>query len=573
MAYTPTNVDVYTSAFSGAIAGMGVSGWITSPTQVNYDLVTKIAGAFAAALDTAWNSATALNSLECKAIVSIAQTDFQGRGPGPLADPRFQSISNWLAAAAACVALVLQSDSYFAAQGIDPGPCNGTSGGSITPLTAALVGDDSGTADAPTGAYSGDKAFNGPDSLQNLVDALGPTNGGGIALAPGTYSGDDTPLIIAEKTVRITGLGIPNGTVGSFVQILGIISLNASDSSCALMLETLSSSAEISDAGTGADVSVIRAHSGPITITGALNAVDASIDDDVTANICTVENSLLQESFTALGSCRAVGSIFAGPVDLQTSGDVDNCRFIDDLRVRAAPRMAGIVVAGQLRVDTGGTIDNSDITSSADTCLLLAGADETLKVTGTKFVGSVQFGDGNFEMGECTFAKALATTADGVLRLTNASYDVSGGAFSIASAHLEMDATSELRAHVDGLDISVAIHALSLGQGGNSSFFETTATYTFTDTPGDIARVHTFTSIAAGQVLTLDPTGALGKGGFYFDMWAQDNPVQVKVGATNIGPNGGDPIPIVLPGHGVRHLFQASDDSSTVSYTGSVKLA
>ena len=68
MTYAPINIPAYVASYSGAIAGMGVSGWIVNPTQSSYDNVTKIAGAFAQAFDVAWNDATPLNNLEVAAI-------------------------------------------------------------------------------------------------------------------------------------------------------------------------------------------------------------------------------------------------------------------------------------------------------------------------------------------------------------------------------------------------------------------------------------------------------------------------------------------------------------------------
>jgi hypothetical protein len=119
MPYVPINVAAYTASFAGAIAGMAVSGWITDSTTSNYTNVTRIAGAFAQSFDTVWNNATQLNNLEIEAITSIVQQDFRGRGPSD--NPTFQNPNNWTVTAKACVALVLQSDIYFAGQGINPG--------------------------------------------------------------------------------------------------------------------------------------------------------------------------------------------------------------------------------------------------------------------------------------------------------------------------------------------------------------------------------------------------------------------------------------------------------------------
>lgn len=121
MTYNPINVQAYTSAYSGAIAGMAVSGWIVDPTAGHYALVAAIAGAFAQEFDVVWNNAAVLNDLESKAITTVCQNEFASRGPGSLDNPTFTTPLNWLIPATACAALVLEADAYFASQGINPG--------------------------------------------------------------------------------------------------------------------------------------------------------------------------------------------------------------------------------------------------------------------------------------------------------------------------------------------------------------------------------------------------------------------------------------------------------------------
>jgi hypothetical protein len=121
MPYIPINTGAYTAAYAGAISGMAVSGWITNPNKTNYVNETVIAGAFAQAFDIAWNNAATLNNLELAAITAVIESDFQDRGPGPLSNPTFRDPNNWTIAARACVALILECDDYFTAEGINPG--------------------------------------------------------------------------------------------------------------------------------------------------------------------------------------------------------------------------------------------------------------------------------------------------------------------------------------------------------------------------------------------------------------------------------------------------------------------
>lgn len=124
MAYVPINVAAFTTAYSGALAGMAVSGWISSSSLSNYDAVTKVAGAFAQAFDQVWNNATQLNNLEIQAITSASQAEFSGRGPSR--DSALQAASYWSIPAGAVAALVLMADAYFAGQGINPGTPGGS---------------------------------------------------------------------------------------------------------------------------------------------------------------------------------------------------------------------------------------------------------------------------------------------------------------------------------------------------------------------------------------------------------------------------------------------------------------
>jgi hypothetical protein len=132
MAYTPVNLEAYTAAYAGALAGMAVNGWITSPEGSEYAFVCAIAGAFAEKFDEVWNSATDLNGLEYAAIEQAATQEFSLRGPGPLSAPQFSDPANWETAARACATLVLQADLYYASQGITP-PLGPGQGGNVDP--------------------------------------------------------------------------------------------------------------------------------------------------------------------------------------------------------------------------------------------------------------------------------------------------------------------------------------------------------------------------------------------------------------------------------------------------------
>jgi hypothetical protein len=220
MPYTPINAQAYTASYAGAIAGMAVSGWIIDPLSADYSKATIIAGAFAEAFDLAWNSAAQLNELEQAAMTSVVQEDFRGRGPGPFENPRFQNFANWSVTAAACVALILECDIFFAGQGIVP-PVSG--GGS--PLTNVLYVDGSTTTPIPsqTGAISAPFS-----TIQPAIHAC-PVGGTILITTDGDYSA--TITIPNSLSLKALSNGIPgisqtnNGSLIPAQAVLGTINI------------------------------------------------------------------------------------------------------------------------------------------------------------------------------------------------------------------------------------------------------------------------------------------------------------------------------------------------------------
>lgn len=211
MSYTPVNVDAYTNAYSGALAGMAISGWIVDPSSADYANVAAIAGAFAEAFDTVWNNATTLNWLQIQSIQSVCQEQFTGHAPGPLEDASFAQASNWAVPAAACAALVLQGDAFVASEGITP--------------------------NTPGGGSS-----NGPIFQQLWLDTTKPNGGSGSiaapyntwadAVAPLLASGATEPwLIQIAQSIDVTGTPVPNiGTGGhdtAFLKLQGVSAASA----------------------------------------------------------------------------------------------------------------------------------------------------------------------------------------------------------------------------------------------------------------------------------------------------------------------------------------------------------
>jgi len=199
MAYVPINVQAYTAGYSGAVAGMAVNGWITSPTGANYTLVCAVAGAFAEAFDVAWNNAAQLNSLELAAIQQACAQEFSLRGPGPLAAPQFQDPDNWAVPAKACATLALQCDLYFAGQGITPPSPGGGSVAAIprtywvSPLSTNVTEDGSVSNPFKTG--------------QAAIDALELEGVGGVLLLACGQGVNFGPMVCTTVDIALVGFG------------------------------------------------------------------------------------------------------------------------------------------------------------------------------------------------------------------------------------------------------------------------------------------------------------------------------------------------------------------------------
>jgi hypothetical protein len=217
---------------------MAVSGWITDQVSADYANVATIAGAFAESFDIVWNNAVQLNNLELAAITAVVQTDFRGRGPGPFNNPQFQNASNWNVAAGACAALILESDIFFAGQGINPG----TPGGGGPPFTTtqqvwvAPWGSDA------TGNGSEDNPFLTILHAQTGIIDSSPTKFYDIILYPGTY----VENVVVEAFMNIVGFN-PSTITGGFLpsRVSGNWTLGASFGGPQIAQETLITNIDI----------------------------------------------------------------------------------------------------------------------------------------------------------------------------------------------------------------------------------------------------------------------------------------------------------------------------------------
>jgi hypothetical protein len=133
MTYVPLNLDVYTAAYAGAIAGIGIpnGAFITDPVESDYAPVTVVSAVYAQAVDTAWGAVSA-NTYDIEAITDASCNLFV-RGPGCPIGGAIITQDNWTIVATALVALIREGDATASTGGITFPPIP-TGGGGSSPF-------------------------------------------------------------------------------------------------------------------------------------------------------------------------------------------------------------------------------------------------------------------------------------------------------------------------------------------------------------------------------------------------------------------------------------------------------
>lgn len=135
MAYVPNNLALYISSYAGAMAGMGASGRIVNSALVAaYAGLGRIAGAWAAALDTAWG-VTPATTLDIENARTASYAVWSERSPP--AGGIYVLASTYASECAALVAMMNAADLYFTGQGISP-DAGGGGGGFPAPVTITV---------------------------------------------------------------------------------------------------------------------------------------------------------------------------------------------------------------------------------------------------------------------------------------------------------------------------------------------------------------------------------------------------------------------------------------------------
>lgn len=128
----PINNQVYTAAYAGALAGMGVGSRMLSANTS----IASLAGAWASSFDAVWNSATQIDQLQHDAIQNASTAAWLSLS-NILVDSTTLAPATYTNQIQQIVAQIAAGESYFTSQGNTPPPYGG--GGSINPLMAALV--------------------------------------------------------------------------------------------------------------------------------------------------------------------------------------------------------------------------------------------------------------------------------------------------------------------------------------------------------------------------------------------------------------------------------------------------
>jgi hypothetical protein len=222
MTYSPLNINVYTAAYAGAVAGCGIptGAFITDPTSDDYGSNISVAVAFAQAVDTAWG-ANAANTYDIEAITDASDNLF-ARGPGCPIGGVIVTQGNWTIVATALVALIRKGDSVASAGGIVF-----PSGGVAPSFTitqelwvAASWGSDI------TGDGSIFNPFKTIAHARSVITDASSTKLYEIILYPGTYA-EDIPL---KAFTKIVGFDPTQSTFNSNypAHLTGIITLGPS---------------------------------------------------------------------------------------------------------------------------------------------------------------------------------------------------------------------------------------------------------------------------------------------------------------------------------------------------------
>jgi hypothetical protein len=121
MSYVPNNLNVYCQALAGAVDGLLARSVPLKSTPGYYAASVLIAGAFAQAFDTAWNSHSDPDTFEYSSIYGLSD-DYFTIEYVPIGNPEDSAPSTYAETAANLLAIIGDAEAFLAGQGITPPP-------------------------------------------------------------------------------------------------------------------------------------------------------------------------------------------------------------------------------------------------------------------------------------------------------------------------------------------------------------------------------------------------------------------------------------------------------------------
>jgi hypothetical protein len=219
MPYVVQNPQMFTAAFAGALAGMGVSGRVpTDPNPTDYSGLVSVANAFAEQFDTLWG-ATAVATLEVETTELACEALWQDRAPQP--NSVTLNPTTYVEECAAIQAIVLEALAFYTAQGYTNPPLSG-GGGSVVPLTGMTFVDvgttipvlqQDGSVAKPYATLQ--QAFNAGKFNIYYINPFAAS-----AETPTVPPGTSLLSIVSNTLTELAGLSIPANTYCFFENLL-----------------------------------------------------------------------------------------------------------------------------------------------------------------------------------------------------------------------------------------------------------------------------------------------------------------------------------------------------------------
>lgn len=437
-----------------------------------------------------------------------------------------------------------------------PGSTGGSPVTGITPLTAVCFGDANGAATTPNGACSGTLAFNGATALQDCVNYTNSTGGGGIWLAPGDYSGDDSPITINEQLLRIVGMGPANENSPAGVKIIGTIELDASDSRCALTLEDLTGTATVTDLGTGGELVLRNAQCGQVSLTGAVSSEGGTCNGTVQCAGFNLFKSTFVDTFTS------------------TQGIARDCTFLGAVSLANGLTTLRGGSALAITLNTGANLDVEGTVLGGN--IVLTPTAGRSRFVNCPITHTIDCTDGPTNALPAYFEGCTISVAGGPINsgtssqsvvLENCNFTGSTATPLLATnGFIGIDSTTELRALIEGysFDPGIVLVAVDMAQGGNAAMATAAGVAYALDFTGPTRFIIPRSILTVDITIDIAITGGKALQKFYIDHWNTGHTIEVTTdaGVTILVPDAGT----MVSGEGERLMFQIDQDNTTVTF-------